>query len=213
MTISEPVTLLTDYALAAVTGWLGWKLYGGHDRQLSRRCWAAGFMALALAAFLGGTHHGFAQALAPLLLAAMWKVTVYCIGIFGLAMLAGSIVSVCTGAIRHALLAAAGLKFFAFSVVMLDRNAFEFVIADTGGAMAGLVLLHGWNAARRRDAASRWALFAVALSALAATAQYGGVALHAHFNHNDLYHVIQIVAMMLFYQAGRVLHDAPGKIP
>ena len=143
MTVAEPVTLLTDYALAAVTGWLGWKLHAGHDRQLSRRCWAAGFSALALAAFCGGTYHGFAHDFAPFLRAALWKVTVYCVGIFGLAMLAGSIVSVCAGATRHVLLAAAGLKFLAYSVVMLDRNAFAFVIADTGSAMAGLVLLHG----------------------------------------------------------------------
>ena len=212
MTVSEPVTLLTDYALAAVSGWLGWKLYARPERQLSRCCWAAGFIALALAAFLGGSHHGFAQKLHPFLLAAAWKVTVYCVGVFGLAMLAGSIVSVSTGVMRRALLGIAGLKFLAYSVVMFDRNAFEFVIADTGGAMAGMLLLHGWNALRWHDAASRWALIALALSALGAGVQYGRVAPHEYFNHNDLYHVIQIAAMVAFYKAGKLLRDA-AKMP
>src|SRR5260370_457255 len=27
MTIAEPMTMLTDYALAGVTGWLGWRLF------------------------------------------------------------------------------------------------------------------------------------------------------------------------------------------
>lgn len=58
------------------------------------------------------------------------------------------------------------------------------------------------------DMASRWVLFALALSALAAGVQYGRWALHAHFNHNDLYHVIQIGAMVLFYKAGKLLRDA-----
>ena len=126
MTIAEPVTLLTDYTLALVSGWLGWKLCACPERQLSRRCWAAGFIALALAAFLGGTYHGFAQQFHPFL----------------------------------------------------------------------------------HDMASRWVLFALALSALAAGVQYGRWALHAHFNHNDLYHVIQIGAMVLFYKAGKLLRDA-----
>ena len=208
MTVAEPVTLLTDYALAAVTGYLAWKLYQAHERQVSRRCWAAGFGALALAALVGGTHHGFAHDFGPVLRVATWKLTVYCIGLFGLAMLAGSILAVCGGAVRHALLAVAGLKFMAYAVVMFDRDAFEFVVADTGGAMVGLLLLHGWKAATRNDTASRWVLFAVALSALAAAVQYGRVALHAHFNHNDLYHVVQIAAMVTFYKAGKLMRDA-----
>jgi hypothetical protein len=213
MTVAEPVTLLTDYALGAVTGYLAWKLYRSQERQVSRRCWVAGFTALALAALVGGTHHGFTPYFGPVLLATTWKFTVYCVGIFGLAMLAGSIVAVCRGAMRHALLAAAGLKFLAYAVVMFDRDAFAYVIADTGGAMLGLLLLHGWKAATQRDAASRWVLVALTLSALAAAVQYAGIALHAHFNHNDLYHVIQILAMLVFYRAGKLLHDATGRTP
>jgi hypothetical protein len=30
-----------------------------------------------------------------------------------------------------------------------------------------------------------------------------GIALHPHFNHNDLYHVVQIAAMLLFYRGIR----------
>ena len=33
------------------------------------------------------------------------------------------------------------------------------------------------------------------------------LALHRHFNHNDLYHVIQIVALYLFYRGGALLVD------
>jgi hypothetical protein len=123
-------------------------------------------------------------------------------------MLAGSIVAVCRATLRHALLAGAGLKFLAYAIVMFDRDAFEFVIADTGSAMVGLLLLHAWKAATRRDAASRWVFVALGLSALAAAVQYSQLALHAHFNYNDLYHVIQIAAMVTFYKAGKLMRDA-----
>ncbi len=42
---------------------------------------------------------------------------------------------------------------------------------------------------------------------LAALAQASGVALHRHFNHNDLYHVIQMAALYAFYRGGALLVD------
>jgi hypothetical protein len=53
-------------------------------------------------------------------------------------------------------------------------------------------------------------LAGVALSVAAALAQALGVALHRHFNHNDLYHVIQIAAMLLFY---RGILESGGRRP
>jgi peptidoglycan/LPS O-acetylase OafA/YrhL len=73
--------------------------------------------------------------------------------------------------------------------------------------MGLLVALHGWAAVNRGDTASRWILAGVAVSALAAMVQYFGIAPHPHFNHNDLYHVVQITAMALFYGGGKLLRD------
>jgi hypothetical protein len=53
-------------------------------------------------------------------------------------------------------------------------------------------------------------LGAIAVSALAALVQYHRVALHQHFNHNDLYHVIQIAGVALFYRGGKLLRDQAG---
>jgi Family of unknown function (DUF6962) len=43
------------------------------------------------------------------------------------------------------------------------------------------------------------------VGALAAAAQASGFALPPYLNHNDLYHLIQIVAMLPFYQGGKRL--------
>jgi hypothetical protein len=58
-----------------------------------------------------------------------------------------------------------------------------------------------------RDPASRWILAGVGVSVLAAGVQASGLALHRHFNHNDLYHVIQIAAMILLYAGAKRLRD------
>jgi hypothetical protein len=43
-------------------------------------------------------------------------------------------------------------------------------------------------------------LWGVSVSVLAAVVQQSGWSLHQHFNHNDLYHVIQAVGVWLLYR-------------
>jgi hypothetical protein len=83
---------------------------------------------------------------------------------------------------------------------MIRHDDFIWVVVDTGAAlvMVGALYLRRFNG---------WMLAAVAISILAGVAQASGLRLHEHFNHNDLYHVIQIAAMLAFY---RGLKQAEG---
>lgn len=47
----------------------------------------------------------------------------------------------------------------------------------------------------------------VMVNFMAAAVQVNGVALHDHFNHNDLDHVIQMGGMYLFYRGALILTD------
>jgi hypothetical protein len=205
--ISEPMTMITDIALGAVSAVLGWRLYRNAREERARRCWGLAFGALAVSALLGGLHHGFAAVMTQATLAVSWKVTVFAIGVFSFGMMAGSVLDTTRGAVRAGLLAIAGAQLVAYAAWMLTRDAYGYVVLDTAIAMATLLLLHGWSAVSRRDEASCWALAGIAVSALAAAVQYYHVALHEHFNHNDLYHVIQIAAMALFFRGGKLLRD------
>jgi hypothetical protein len=195
--ISEPMTLITDYALALITGALGLRLVAQSAGQSSRRFWALAFLALALAAALGGTYHGFA-------LEALWKPTVLTIGIASFAMVVGSAKATIGGALRTALIAAAAVKLVLYSLWMLAHDAYIWVVVDTGVALALVALLH---AIRWRSAEARWIVFGVALSLAGAAVQASGLALHRNFNHNDLYHVVQAAAMVLYYRGVRRLAD------
>jgi len=195
--ISEPMTLATDYLLAAITGVLALRLSRRSANQNSRRCWGAAFVALALGAALGGTHHGFA-------LLALWKPTVWVIGVAAWAMLSGSAIATTRGRVQQAILVLAIAKLAMFLLWTWRDDRFIWVVADTASAFAVVALLH---AQRLRDPASRWILGGVAVSVAAAAVQASGVDLHRHFNHNDLYHVIQIAAMLLYYGGARLLVD------
>jgi hypothetical protein len=179
--MSEPVTLLTDYALGAVSAWLGLRLLG------FSRYWAVAFLALALAAFLGGTWHGFLQS------DLLWKATVLSVGVASFGMVAGSAVLTTRGVFSQTLMVFAVIKLALYCAWMLFHDDFAWVIVDTGSALAIVAALH----LRRFNA---WMLAGVGVSVAAALAQANGMALHRHFNHNDLYHVIQIAAMVLFYR-------------
>jgi hypothetical protein len=202
--IAEPSTVLTDYVLAGVTGWLAWRLLREREGQRAGSQWALAFVALALAALLGGTWHGFAPVFAPLAVLLVWKATVLCVGVASFGMLAASAFAATAGGARRSLLAFAAVKLLLYSGWMMGHDEYIWVIADTGTALLLVAALSLWTV---REPASRWILAGVGVSVLAAAVQASGFALHRHFNHNDLYHVVQIAAMVLFYTGARRLRD------
>jgi uncharacterized protein DUF6962 len=203
--IAEPATLLTDYALAGVTAWLALLLFRERGGRRARSLWTLAFAALALGALLGGTWHGFAPVLSETALTLLWKATVLAIGVASFGMLAGSSAATTPSAGAKALFWIAAAKLALYSGWMLFHSEYIWVIADTGLALAAVAALHVWSAIRARDGASLWILGGAGASLLAAAVQARGFALHPNFNHNDLYHVIQIGAMLLFYVGARRL--------
>jgi hypothetical protein len=179
--MSEPVTAITDYALAAICLVLGLKL------MRHARLWALAFLALGAAALLGGTWHGFWQS------DFLWKATTLSVGVASFAMVVGSALAVTRGALLLLLIALAGVKLVAYATWMLFHDDFIWVVADTGAALAVVAVLHAWKW-------NPWMLAGVAISLAGGAVQASGFALHPHFNHNDLYHVVQAAAMFAFYR-------------
>jgi hypothetical protein len=179
--MNEPVTALTDYALAAVSLFLGSRLLK------SSRFWALAFLAIGLAALLGGTWHGFWQS------DLLWKATVLSVGVASFGMVAGSALATTTGTLTRAVVAFAIVKLVIYSAWMLGHGEFIWVVLDTGAALliVGALYLRRYNG---------WMLAGVGLSVVAGLAQASGMRLHVHFNHNDLYHLIQIAAMFAFHR-------------
>jgi hypothetical protein len=182
--MNEPVTVLTDYALVVVSTVLGFRLVGRN------RFWALAFLALALAALLGGTWHGFWQS------DVLWQATTLSVGVASFGMVVGSALQTTRRETARAITLFAAAKLLVFAAWMLTHDDFIWVVVDTGIALlvVGALYLRRFNG---------WMLAAVALSVLAGLAQASGIRLHQHFNHNDLYHVIQIGAMLAFYRGLR----------
>lgn len=187
--------MLTDYALAGVTVWLAVLLLRNHS--VSCRFWTLAFAALAAGALLGGTYHGFRFAW-------LWQPTVLLVGVASFGMLAGSAYTTTSGNVRRALVIAAAVKLALYEAWMLGHDAFLFVVADTASAMLAVAALH---LLALDNPSTRWILGGVLVSLIAAGIQAGRLALHEHFNHNDLYHVVQIAAMCLYYAGAKRMRD------
>jgi hypothetical protein len=205
--ISEPVTVLTDYALAAVGGALAWALWARAGGQVCRKLWAGCFLAVALAAAAGGTWHGWAPRMAGSAAAALWFVTYVFIGLGNVSMLAGAVHAAVRGSRRHALMAVVALRFVVWLAFMARQPDFRYVVYDYAGTLAGLLLFAAWLARRGRPGAS-WITAGIAVSLAAALVQRGRLAPSPAFNHNDLFHVMQAAGLYLYYRGGRLLADA-----
>ena len=210
MNIREPMTMLTDYALAGYTLYLAFRLLRADNAlHMPRKLWGYGFVATAIAALLGGTSHGFVHYLSVTADAIIWKSTLYCIGAASCFMLLGIIVATFDSWLRTILSFFTLAKFAVFGFWMMGHSDFKYVIYDYVPSMVAILLIQVWLLIRSGAASAKWLIYGILVSFAAAGVQQSGFDLHQHFNHNDLYHVVQVAAMYLLYR-GAVLLKAKG---
>lgn len=200
--IAEPMTVATDGLVALFAFTFGALLLKHRGREEPRvaRWWAAAFAAVGVYALVGGAFHGFGPALGEPAARALWKLTVFGAGFVGFAILGATILSHAAGRIRRLLLCAAAAKLVLYLAWMATHDAFVWVIADYGGSMLIALIVHAWAWHTRRSPAGPWIVAAVIVSLAAAAVQASGFTLHRHFNHNDLFHVLQLPGLALFYR-------------
>ena len=209
MHITEPMTLITDYLLAGLIFYFGLRLLASWRRtgQQSVYWWSVGYYASALAALAGGTYHGFTSYLGGLPAFLLWKLTVIAVGVAALFLFAGVVLATLSGLPKKCLLILAGLKFLLYAMWMTSHDDFRYVIYDYAPALLGILLLAIYASLPRRERFAPWLIGGVLVSFAAAGIQASGLALHRHFNHNDLYHVVQMGAFWLLYRGGLLLRD------
>jgi len=211
MTISEPATLITDYLLALFTAWLARRLArAARDAEWSalvetaraQRWWSVAFMASAVAGAAGGTVHGFQHAMARPLADLLWIATLESLVVAAFAVVSAAIAQLgWSRGVTFAATFAAAAAFGFYGLWVIKNPVFLAAIAAYGAAFAVLLAIRFYK--KPMDHAGRLLLAGVGLSLVAAGVQQSGWSIHRYFNHNDLYHVIQAVAVWLLYRAAR----------
>lgn len=196
VTLHEPATFLTDVLLAILGFTLAARIRkrAGLEHPV-RLWWHRALSTMALGAFLGGLYHGFAPNFPAWVDAAWWRLVLANLCLIGLTMSMSLIHELGLSGFWGRF---AALKCIAALAAVTFVPEFWIAILDYGFAM--LLWLVAAVCVRRR-----WSLqmaAAVMLSGVAAWVQQAGVGLSPHFNHNDLFHLIQAFALFGFFQAG-----------
>ncbi|MCH7955846.1 MAG: hypothetical protein IIC40_08900 [Candidatus Marinimicrobia bacterium] len=202
--------MLTDYLLGVWTLYLAFKLIreGIGISQRSILLWGLSFFATGIAAIIGGTSHGFALYFGTVTREVIWTATLYSIGFTSLFLLSAVIIATIKNPLRNWLIAFTVVKFILFAVWIFSHPEFKYVIYDYVPAMIAVLILQVYVKYSRGDRSATWIISGILVSFGAAAVQQSGYMLHEHFNHNDLYHVIQMGAVFLLYKGGRLLRDA-----
>lgn len=202
MTIHEPGTLISDLVLAAVSATLAFRLRRATvPNNTPARAWSGTLALAAVSSALGGLSHGFGPELPAWADALLWRATLWALSLAAAAMAWSLVDELAAPDGRRGWRVAIVAKAAVFIGVMALAPQFVLAIADYGVAMLAWL---GASAVCRR-AWRGWFAAGVAVSILAAGVQQAGPDLAAHFNHNDLYHVIQIGALWLLYRGARLL--------
>ena len=165
------------------------------------KLWAISYLTTAVAAMTGGTYHGLFGILGDVGATILWKVTVYAIGLTSLTMLAASVTTVVAPGRRIFWIVPIVAKFVVFAWWMSHHDAFVYVIADLALAILGIVVLHAWHSLRTGDKAHVGVIVAMLIAVAGAVLQQWKLSLHAHFDHNDLYHMVQIISLIVLSRA------------
>jgi hypothetical protein len=208
MSFSEPSTMATDYVLALMCGFFAWRLWrvGKATAQASICSWAAGFVCFGLASLVGGTVHGFSTILSEAVLQALWKFTLYAIGLASFFLLTGTLGACIVPSVRRFMLLIPYVQLIVYALWMATYDDFRYVIYDYAFTNLGILALQ-FHAGLTSARSVPWLAGGVLVSFLAAAVQANEIAFYQHFNHNDLYHVIQMGGMYLFYRGALLLKD------
>ena len=209
MTVLEPATLATDYLLAVFTAWLGRRLALASrvaewnafiEKAAAQQWWSVAFMATAVAGATGGTVHGFQHVMARGVTNLLWLATLESLIVAAFAVVSAAIVLLGWGRTKtFAATFAAAVAFGSYGLWVVKNPVFLAAIAAYGVAFA--VLLAVRLRVRPLDRGGRFLIAGIVVSVVAAAIQQSGLSLHRHFNHNDLYHVVQAVGVWLLYRA------------
>jgi len=140
---------------------------------------------------------------------ALWAVTTILVGLAACLLLSATLTAAVPRRARRSLLIAVWAQFAVYAAWMLRHDAFVNVIVEYGLAMLFVLLLHVAAPRLRREPSTRWVIAGVVLTFTAAGVQQSGFDLHRHLNHNDLQHLVQMVAVWLLYKGGSNLRDTP----
>ncbi len=207
--IFEPMTVITDLVLAGMTAYFAWELSAWYWERLMNVHWhfTRLFIMISAGALLGALSHGIGTHFSPEVKAVIWRLTTISIGAAAFFVLMVTFYHVFPFATVRYLRWLAIVLFVGYLVLIWKDDRFINVIRFYGPTMLFMLAVMIYSYLTASNPGSGWLVIGILISFAAAGVQMSGFSLHQHFNHNDIYHIIQMLGMYCIYRGSLLLTD------
>lgn len=197
--ILEPMTMITDFMIAAVAAFCFFSL----KTHKASKYWRLAFLFLSISALAGGLHHGLANLWSESWSLNSWKLTVLSIGGVSLSIAFEAIYRLKTQYQKQLRIFFVLKSIIYFVVVTFFSDQFLVVILEYLPNLLFLMFVCVYLFLKEKMQTHLYVVIGVVVSLLAVVIQMSQVSIHQHFNHNDLYHIVQIVGLIFYYKSAQ----------
>jgi hypothetical protein len=200
----EPMTVLTDVLLSAAAVYGGVKIYVASAAPV-HLYFSLSFFLVALGTLAGATIHAIRHTSLVSRVPLLWRITGIAVGTSATAMLAATFYHILPAdyadLLRWTVL---GLSIIYAAYIWRDYR-FQNVIIFYSILMAFILGAMGLSYVSTGSPGAKLISVGIIISFGAAAVQRSGFKLAKHFNHNDIYHVIQLIGLYFFYKGALLL--------
>ncbi len=207
--IHEPMTVFTDLIIMGLGIWFAKEIHALHIKSSMAVHWQFGkaFWLMAAAGLFGAIAHGVGPHLSDVLNKVIWKFTMLFIGFTSFSLIMGSLYHGFQIETVHLVRWVLITLVIGYVLVVINDDRFINAVRFYIPAMMIMlgVMLYSYFA--NNSSGTGWVIISVIIAFFGAGIQVGSISLHKHFNHNDIYHVIQMGSMACLYRGVIFLKD------
>ena len=200
--IYEPTTAITDFIIFFTRCYYAWVIVYIPE-SIFHTFWAISFITLAVSALLGGISHGFGPMLSKIAKMIIWRLTLLFIGLTSMGLLFSVLMIITNGEINIGILLFFVILFIYYNYKIFKNDSFliaikfylPFIIISLA-CFLYVFIYRGYTGALFISVGLLVTIFASLI-------QSSKIILHKHFNHNDLFHIVQMIGMYLMFEGGQ----------
>ena len=200
--IYEPTTAITDFVIFFMGCYYSWVMMN-IPSSMFHKIWAISFITLSLGALLGGISHGFGPMLSKVAKMIIWRLTLLFIGLTALVLLFSVLMIITDGEINIRILPFFVILFGYYNYKVYKNDSFliavKFYLPFIVISLACFLYVFIYKG----YVGALFISVGLLVSIFASLIQSSKIVLHRHFNHNDLFHIVQMIGMYLMFEGGQ----------
>lgn len=197
----EPTTSITDFLIFILGVWFGIQTIP--DRfSLFHWVWSSAFFSVAVSGLLGGLSHGFGPKLAQNIKQYLWGLTLFFVGFTGILLGLSGLILIIGEAYLRVIFGITSILLVFYLLSIKKNPTFESAVKFYAPFLILSLVGFGLGVFYFEIIGALFIVVGILVSIGGSLVQVFKISLHQHFNHNDLFHVIQMLGMYLMFRGG-----------